>query len=784
MVDRLEPLPLPFVEEAPRRKRRSRPIINRRSDRGQFYDDQIQKINELQENLKRDKKHYSTYLDPNLIFKIVLNQDVDEEQFRSFLKRKKIEVISPSPDKKGFWVVFAEDETLEDFKEKLREYAESDRHIHFHAIDDISEIPPDEKIGEGLKKDPLKHDETAYLDVEIWRMDDDRLNRFIYGLRKLIEAKGGKITDRWITKSFCLLRVKIGKQILDEILPLREIARIDRPPKAAVKTALYASLEEIDTDDSSPDDNATGILMVDSGIRSAHPLLKGAVGDEIAVATKKSDKISEDDLFDEVGHGTKVAGIALYGDLKRCLESKRFTKEVWIFSAKVMYMDEYGNAKYDEEELLEHQLYKAVKYFVDSYPNCKVINLSLGDDTKIVQEGMRQFPLASVIDEMTKEFGVVFVISAGNINDWFSDEKKFYLKQYPDYLIDSSNDFTKITDPATSALALTVGSVFSTNDIYVYKYFGRFGVKNYPSPFTRVGFGYKGMIKPEIVENGGGDIAQNHVDKVVTLNPEWISEGRLFTLDCGTSFSAPKVAHYIAKLMNEYPNYSPNLVKALLISSASIPNKEELPDELRDENTHFEDIIRIYGYGIPNLDRARYSEKSRVLLLRENKIKLNSVHLYAIYLPDDFNTSGKKKISVTLVYDSPTNRNRSNYLGVSMEFHLFRDLDIEIVKKKYSETISEDENEEVPEDIKSKELNLKPGVRLRKKGVHQKGTLEFSRMEIDTDKPLVLAVICRDVWVNDKNYQQDYAVVVEIEHSASIDLYNQIRLRNRERLRV
>jgi len=784
MDDQLEHLPLPFVEETIRKRRVGKRSYKERKDKKRFYDVQVQKFDEFRKNLEKDKKRYRNYLDPNLIFKIIVNQDVDEDTFRGFLKSKGVEVISPAPDKKGFWVVFAEDETLKDFREKLREYVESDKHKLFHVIEDISEIPPDEKIGERLKKEPIKEDEVAYLDVEIWRMDDARLKTFLLGLKKLIEDRGGKITDEYTTKSFSLLRVRIDKKTFDEILPLREIARIDRPPKASIKADILSiPLEEIDIGDSPPDD-ATGILVVDSGIRSAHPLLEGAVGDEIAVATRKSNKISENDTFDEVGHGTMVAGIALYGDIGECLVSRRFNREIWIFSAKVMYKDEFGYAKYDEEELLEHQLYKAIKYFVENYSNCKVINLSLGDETKVVREGMRQFPIASLIDELSKDYGVVFVVSAGNINDWFLN-REYYIKHYPNYLIDDSNNYSRIIEPATASLAITVGSVFSISDLdESFRHFRRFEVKNFPSPFSRVGFGYKGMLKPELVENGGGSVAQDSSDLVITLNPEWISEGRLFTKDCGTSFSAPKIAHYIAKLMNKYTMYSPNLIKALLISSAEIPKEEERPEELKDAD--FRDILRIYGYGIPNLNRAMYSERSRVLLLRENKIKLNSVHLYAIYLPDEFvKTNGKKKISVTLVYDPPTNRNRSDYLGVSMEFHLFRNTDIETVRRVYSEISPENEDDEqLPENIKNNKLNLKPGVRLRKKGVHQKGVIEFSKMEFDTDKPLVLVVICRDVWVKDESYLQDYAVVVEIEHSASIDLYNQIRLRNRERVRV
>jgi len=55
---------------------------------------------------------------------------------------------------------------------------------------------------------------------------------------------------------------------------------------------------------------------------------------------------------------------------------------------------------------------------------------------------------------------------------------------------------------------------------------------------------------------------------------------------------------------------------------------------------------------------------------------------------------------------------------------------------------------------------------------------------------MALVVICKNRWVKDRKnrdnetYLQDYAVVVSVEHSEEIDLYNQIRLRNRERLDI
>ena len=198
-------------------------------------------------------------------------------------------------------------------------------------------------------------------------------------------------------------------------------------------------------------------------------------------------------------------------------------------------------------------------------------------------------------------------------------------------------------------------------------------------------------------------------------------------------------------------------------------------------------LLNIYGYGKPDLNNAFYSESNRVILLRENTIKLDNIHIYPVYLPEEFiETKGSRSISVTLVFDPPVNKNRVEYLGATFETHLFKNIDIDEVLKLYKSIDKTTENEEiVPKEIRKNEIKLHPGVNLRKKGVHHKGIIEYKKQpKIDTNQPLVLVVICQDKWIKDEEYYQDYAVIVEIEHSERIDLYNKIRLRNEERVTI
>ncbi len=234
MTERFEHLELPsHTESFARQPRKGFPGSVPRTDeeKKEVSEIQVQQFANLKNSFAKDKARYREYLDPNLIFKLEITQTVHEDTLRQNLRGMDIEVLSPAPDKKGLWVVFAEDEDAQKFHEKLALYVAQDKFKFFNAIGQIVEIPPEDKIGERLHEDELGTQEIAYLDVEIWRMEDGRLDKFIDGLENLIEASNGRITDRLRTKSFSLLRVKANKIIVEELLPLREIATIDRPPQ-------------------------------------------------------------------------------------------------------------------------------------------------------------------------------------------------------------------------------------------------------------------------------------------------------------------------------------------------------------------------------------------------------------------------------------------------------------------------------------------------------------------------------------------------------------------------
>ena len=433
------------------------------------------KIDELTSSYSSLKKKFSGKIDPSLIYEIEINQrSVSPDSFETSLSSMGIHILSIAKDKKGYWVVFSEDEDLNAFKDKLSSYGSLDgpKYEFFNAIQTFNSIPISKKISQRLKDNPLT-ELADFLDIELWKMIDSQKNElFIQQLKETYtDISTFRITDKLITKSFVLLRVKLTKEIFDEIIELDEIARADRPSIPQFNPFEYTALDIFQIEFHKPANDTTGILIIDSGILSNHPMLEKCVGDE------ENFQSGENEIQDTVGHGTAVAGCAAYGDIEKCIDNKSFSPSNLIFSAKVMYAEKCVttggiSATYDSEKLREHQLKEAVESFLSSPDyHIKVVNLSLGNSNEIWDKHYsRQLPLAALIDELAFTFpDVLFIVSAGNQypRDLYDSIHKIK-DDFPKYLINNVN--YNIINPATSALAFTVGSIAGDERIEIERY--------------------------------------------------------------------------------------------------------------------------------------------------------------------------------------------------------------------------------------------------------------------------------------------------------------------------
>ncbi|EEK46377.1 S8 family peptidase [Bacillus paranthracis] len=778
-----------------------RPIGER--DKNEYYSENIRSVSHIAQSFSELKQKFRGKINPHLIYRLKVNQGVDYNGFGKILNSLGgLTVLSVAEDKKGYWVVFSNDEEFAILKNKIAQYSgitAGAKYDFFNAIDGIEDIPIEEKVGEIIKREPLVSGETYYLNIELWRMEDEELAAFIEQLENTYtDYQTFKICDKLITKSFALLRVKIRTEILNEILELKEIARVDKPFIPTFNPYTYHRIDVEDLNIEDPPTDAMGILVVDSGIVSNHPLLEKAVGAE------ENFQEGEQEIQDVAGHGTAIAGSAIYGDINECIANKTFAPSNWVFSAKVMYCEQGFNgitqAVYDKEKLLETQLNDAIRYFLNSETyKIKVVNISFGNMDEVLRhKDNRQFPLAALIDELAYEYNnVIFVISTGNQDPRNLFELTDIIDSYPDYFI--NNEDFKIINPATSALALAVGSVAPNVRISGTTMFGAdeelwspIALESQPSPFTRAGFGINGMVKPELVHYGGnlilkdlyGRIQENPGGKIPLLsnNP---SE-RIFSIDKGTSYAAPQVTNLIGKIVNKFPNKSADFIKNLVLQSA-----DECIDPGFNADTSsekFKSLLKVTGYGVPSYEKAINSFDNRIMLLDEGTIGLNKVKFFTVNLPVTFfETKGRKKIAVALTFTPLTRATRGDsYLGNRMEFKLFHSVSSQTVIEKFSQlNLEENQEQPTPPDLAGYEVELIPGVNMRKMGCHQKGWKEYKREPKNCPKaPLTLVLMNTNKWIPDENYQQRYCISIVVEHAAEISLYNEIRTTLQQRVRI
>jgi len=228
-------------------------------------------------------------------------------------------------------------------------------------------------------------------------------------------------------------------------------------------------------------------------------------------------------------------------------------------------------------------LEEALEYFLRNYPQIRVVNLSLGNSDGVLSDSRYQLRFAAVLDELARRHRdreVIFIVAAGNLPALTAGELPGVIQDYPSYLLKAES---RITDPASAALALTVGGL-SAGLISNHQTDERIshlvsGEALHPSPFTRTGPGLNGAIKPELVEEAG-DYAADFSGSpremgVITTNRDF-ANGPLLKPWLGTSFAAPRVANMAARLVQEYPGYSSNLIRALLVHSAKESSKNKL----------------------------------------------------------------------------------------------------------------------------------------------------------------------------------------------------------------
>lgn len=692
-------------------------------------------------------------------------------------------LLASDPDRT--LVLFASSDEMAAFRARLAAFAGGpppDQKATPYAafiggIEEVGSVEPKDRIGlrareEGFVDGPDFLEDTAYLvDIELWDLGRRELRtRKVDQIEAYLDARAGEVLDRYIGPSITMLRARCTGAVIRTLLTIEDIQSVDFPPEPDIVAgeALDLTLDDLPAP-GAVDAAAPIIGIIDSGI-NAHPLMEDVLVGAIAVP----DTLETADVW---GHGTRVAGVALYGDLRAQLGVPTLARHARIASCRVL-TDQGG---FVDRRLVPEQMREALTRLNAEF-GVRIFVISIGD-TKRTYDGGKVGPWAATLDEMARELDALIFVSAGNRAPRGGNRLEQAVTEYPGYLLEPANRFC---EPAGAMNVITVGSLAHgeglsgdfEEDVKVRSITRALE----PAPFTRIGPGINGSVKPDLVDIGGTLVYDPVVARLrkgedlpsaglVTLHHLFLD--RLFTSGSGTSYSAPLVAHKASQLLALLPKASANLLRALLIGAARIPEEAEAKLAPLDV-----DAARIVcGHGQVDPKRAAYSDDHRVVLFAEDELPIDHFAVYHIPIPSEFQTGGKRTLTVSLAYDPPVRHSRADYAGTGMSFRVFRGCEPGLIFEHFRKRTKQEGKH--PEIEKRYACNLQPGPQEREKATVQRASVTFSQRTEEYGGDYYLVVRCEGGWAASFETTQKFAVVVELEHQPEIQLYARLRPRVR-----
>ena len=336
-----------------------------------------------------------------------------------------------------------------------------------------------------------------------------------------------------------------------------------------------------------------------------------------------------------------------------------------------------------------------------------------------------------------------------------------------------------LLDPGTSLLSLTAGGLtdaaasgaHNSHETLRRQPMGKPG---WPSPITRKGPGPGQAVKPEVSESAGtlgieeGVLVSNDAELgVIGASAE---AGRLLNWDVGTSYAVPLVSRVAAAVVSKFPTFSAELIRSLvLVSTERLPFADNWDGT---DSVRLEAERALVGYGRPSIARATESTSHRAILVAEDSIQVNGVHIYEIPVPSSFmSPGGKRGLDVALAYSPPTRVRRLDYMASGMEYHIVKGLPLDEVAEVFArvdEGEEEDGEDDDEEEISSASglgsnlVKLVPTTQTRSRGANQLGRKVFhQRLDASTDNPMFLVVRNINRW-DDDAARQPYALAVAL----------------------
>jgi hypothetical protein len=526
------------------------------------------------------------------------------------------------------------------------------------------------------------------------------------------------IAEQWLVfPERVVTNVKATRAQLAQAIPVlnlaAEIRHADRPPSLPHTLTLADQDNIIDNVAGRIDPGAdrVAVAILDTGVARAHPLIEPILD--------ASDMHAADDAWgtaDHNGHGTKMAGVVLYDDLRDAAAGEhRISLPFRLESAKLLPPAGMANANADDQEILGAITAQAVYKCEIQAPErrrvfCKAVTSTMHQIGEPSSYSAAIDQLAFAPDEDDRR---LFVIAAGNVqpdHQWLA---------YP-----NSNKAYGVEQPGQAWNALTVGAYTEktmlpgTDD---YAGWSTVAAAGELSPFSATSQNWRGWpMKPDVVFEGG-NVAVDPAGQSTEIAPtlQLLTTNRTFHVHplsyfSMTSAATAQAAGLAGRIWASDPELWPESVRGLIAHHASWTQAQKV----RYPNKR--DLLRTCGHGVPDGPRALHSTQHRVCLIAQETIqpyrldegigKMNEMCFFELPWPQQMLLDMQEtmvRLRVTLSYfiePSPGKRgwtNRYRYASHSLRFDVRRSAEtVDVFNRRVNYAMREDgETIDVADDI-------------------------------------------------------------------------------------
>lgn len=505
---------------------------------------------------------------------------------------------------------------------------------------------------------------------EVWLRDDggQEYERF-WEFCETVDATLGEVrvsfADRVVVPVYArAAQLAIAMDVLGDLAELRQphllAAAVAELPPADQGTLTRSLLDRLDP----PHDDAPAVCILDTGVNRGHPLLSGSLRADDCHAYEPGWG-----HHDDHGHGTAMAGLALFGDLSVALTGTAPVRlEHRLESVKIVSrgnpkpMTQWGPVTAEgtsrPEAVAPHRpRCFSLQVTGNPCPDGRPTLWSATMDAVAIGRPVDSAELGLLhVGDADPERRRLLVVSAGNIQDPAADHIPLC-------------DLSPTMDPAHAWNVLTVGSYTEKVDISSAKHRHLTAISKRgelsPSSSTSVSVPVVWPNKPDVVFEGGnmavdadGTIQYEVADlELITTNHD-LPEG-LLTTTGETSAATAQVARMAAILMARYPLLWPETIRALIVHSAewTTAMRSHLAKKPSSKTVRGA-LLRRYGFGVPDLARASRSANDAITLIVQGHIrpfvegKLNEIHFHTLPWPAAVlrDLPGVARLKVTLSY--------------------------------------------------------------------------------------------------------------------------------------